>query len=55
MAVILNIDTSTTVCSTALTAEGMILKHFENFKGRNHAALLSGYIKHALTTLAKKK
>lgn len=48
MAVILNIETSTTVCSTALTAEGMVLCHFEDFQGQNHAALLSGYIKRCL-------
>lgn len=48
MAVILNIETSTNVCSVALTAEGMILCHFEDFEGRNHAALLSGYIKRCL-------
>ncbi len=48
MAVILNIDTTTAVCSAALTAEGMILCHDENFNGRNHAALLSGFIKKCL-------
>lgn len=48
MAVILNIETSTTVCSAALTAEGMVLCHFEDFKGQNHAALLSGFIKRCL-------
>lgn len=48
MAVILNIETSTTVCSAALTAEGMVLCHFEDFSGQNHAALLSGYIKRCL-------
>lgn len=48
MAVILNIDTTTSVCSAALTAEGMILCHDENFDGRNHAALLSGFIKKCL-------
>lgn len=48
MAVILNIETSTNVCSTALTAEGMVLCHFEDFQGQNHAALLSGYIKRCL-------
>ena len=45
MAVILNIDTTTAVCSAAVTAEGMILCHDEDFNGRNHAALLSGFIK----------
>lgn len=48
MAVILNIDTSTDVCSAALTAEGMILCHREDFRGQNHAALLSGFIKDCL-------
>ena len=48
MALILNIDTSTSVCSVALTAEGAVLCHYEDFKGRNHAALLSGYIKGCL-------
>jgi tRNA threonylcarbamoyladenosine biosynthesis protein TsaB len=45
MPVILNIETSTNVCSTALTAEGQILSHFEDFSGQNHAALLSDFIK----------
>lgn len=48
MAVILNIETSTSVCSAALTAEGMVLTHYENFDGMNHATLLSGYIKRCL-------
>ena len=55
MAVILNIETSTTVCSVALTAEGMILTHYEDFEGRNHAALLSGYVKSCLDFLAEKE
>lgn len=48
MAVILNIETSTEVCSAALTAEGMVLCHNEDFQGRNHAALLSGFVKRCL-------
>ncbi len=48
MAVIINIETSTDVCSAALTAEGQILTHYEDFGGRNHAALISGYIKGCL-------
>lgn len=48
MPVILNIDTTTTVCSAALTAEGMILCHAEDYEGRNHASLLSGFIKKCL-------
>lgn len=51
MATILSIDTSTAVCSTALTAEGMVLRHYENFEGRNHATLLSDYIKGCLDYL----
>lgn len=48
MAVILNIETSTDVCSVALTADGMVICHRENFEGHNHAALLSGFIKDCL-------
>lgn len=48
MAVILNIETSTDVCSTALTAEGTVLTHYEDFSGRNHAALLSDFVKRCL-------
>ncbi len=51
MAVILNIETSTEVCSAALTAEGMALFHREDFEGRNHAALLSGFVKGCLDHL----
>lgn len=55
MAVILNIDTTTAVCSAALTAEGMVLAHDEDYNGRNHAALLSGFIKHCLDFAADKE
>ena len=48
MAVILNIETSVDHCSVALTAEGMVLAHQEEGGGRNHAALLSDYIKYCL-------
>ncbi len=55
MAVILNIDTTTAVCSAALTAEGMVIAHAEDFEGRNHAALLSGFVKHCLDFAADKE
>lgn len=55
MAVILNIETSSTVCSTALTAESAILTHYEDFDGRNHATLLSGQIKRCLDFLREKE
>ncbi len=55
MAVILNIETSTNVCSVALTAEGMVLAHQEDMDGRNHAGLLSDYIKYCLDFAAEKE
>jgi tRNA threonylcarbamoyladenosine biosynthesis protein TsaB len=55
MATILNIDTSTQVCSVALTAEGTVVFNREDYQGRNHAALLSGYIDDALKTMKEKE
>lgn len=52
MAVILNIETSTNVCSVAVTAEGMVLCHREDFSGHTHATLLSGFIKDCLDHIA---
>lgn len=48
MATIINIETSTQVCSSALTSDGMVLKHCHNAEGRNHATLLSDFIKECL-------
>ena len=48
MAIILNIETSGSPCSAALTSDGMILAHREDFTGRNHAAALSDFIKYCL-------
>lgn len=48
MATIINIETSDSVCSAALTSDGMVPVHREDFKGRNHAALLSGFLKDCL-------
>lgn len=55
MAVIINIETSTNVCSAALTAEGMILAHYEDFEGHNHAELISGFIKGCLDFAADRQ
>ncbi len=44
MAVILNIETSTDVCSVALSQNGQVLEHHENYDGHNHAVLLSNYV-----------
>lgn len=48
MAVILNIETSTEVCSVALTSEGQVLDHNENYEGQTHATLLSKYVENML-------
>ena len=48
MATILNIETSGSPCSAALTSDGMILAHREDFEGRNHATMLSGFVKACL-------
>ena len=48
MAVILHIETSTDVCSVALTSESHVLDHRENYEGQTHATLLSQYVKEML-------
>jgi len=48
MATILNIETSTEVCSVALTREGQVLDHSENYEGQTHATMLSQYVQQAL-------
>ncbi|MEG0010678.1 MAG: tRNA (adenosine(37)-N6)-threonylcarbamoyltransferase complex dimerization subunit type 1 TsaB [Muribaculaceae bacterium] len=55
MANILNIETSTDVCSVALSSEGGILIHHEDFKGQNHALLLSGFIEDVLKYVASRE
>lgn len=44
MALILNIDTSTTVCSVALAKDGTTVQMKESNKGLNHSVLLGSYI-----------
>lgn len=44
MALILNIDTSTSVCSVALAKDGQIIGLKENNEGSNHSLLLGTYI-----------
>lgn len=51
MPVILHIETSTDVCSAALTAEGAVLVHFEEFNPMSHAVVLSDFIKGCLDHL----
>lgn len=44
MALILNIETATSVCSVALAKEGKILGIKENTEGLNHSLLLGTFI-----------
>lgn len=54
MSCILNIDTSTLVCSLALSADGEILFEKTSFDGPSHAALLGVYVEEALAVLKAK-
>ena len=48
MALILNIDTSTAVCSVALAKDGQTLALKENNEGLNHSVLLGTYVNEIL-------
>ena len=48
MALILNIETSTEVCSAALSRDGVVINLKESTDGQNHAKLLTIYIKELL-------
>lgn len=54
MALILNIETSTSVCSVALAEGGEVLFEKESFDGPSHAALLGVYVEEALTVVKAK-
>ncbi len=49
MSCILNIETSTDVCSVAMSDDGACIYHAEDFEGRNHAQKLGGYVDAALS------
>ena len=51
MALILNIETSTEVCSVALAREGEIISLRESLTGQNHAMLLTVFIQELLVEL----
>ena len=44
MANILNIETSTAVCSVALSCDGEVLEHHEDYDGNNHSTMLSVFL-----------
>ena len=48
MATLLNIETSTSVCSVALTHEGQVIFRRENYEGPSHASCLGGYVQEAI-------
>lgn len=55
MANILNIETSTQVCSVALGSDGQVLEHHENYDGQTHATLLSAYVRDVLRYAAARE
>ena len=48
MPCIINIETSTKVCSLTVTCDGMVAFNREHFDGPSHASLLGGYVSEAL-------
>ena len=48
MATILNIETSTSVCSVALTKDGAVEFHKENYQNMSHATNLGVFVEEAL-------
>jgi tRNA threonylcarbamoyladenosine biosynthesis protein TsaB len=53
MALILNFDTSTQICSVCLSQDDTILSFRENIEGRNHASLLTIFIDEVLKESGK--
>jgi len=54
MATILHIETSTTVCSVALSVDGSIVFERTTFEGPSHAALLGVFVEEAIAFLKAK-
>lgn len=52
---ILHIETSTNVCSVALSVDGKCIFSIADEKGQNHATLLSPFIEQALTCLKQQE
>lgn len=53
MATIISIETSADVCSVALSSDGFILLHFEEWESHNHAARLSGFLSECMDHLRR--
>ncbi len=53
MSLILNLESSTEVCSVALSENGKIISARENFDGQNHARLLSVYAQEVMSESGK--
>ncbi|MDO5447752.1 MAG: tRNA (adenosine(37)-N6)-threonylcarbamoyltransferase complex dimerization subunit type 1 TsaB [Prevotellaceae bacterium] len=49
MSCILHIETSTNVCSVAVSHDGECIYHKEDFSGPNHASTLGGYVDEAIS------
>lgn len=54
MALILNFDTSTSICSVALSQDDRVISHRENDEGKNHAFLITLFIDEVLKEADKK-
>lgn len=54
MSIILNIETSSEICSVAVSADGMIEYHIESEEPMEHASLLGVYVDKALDDIARK-
>lgn len=55
MSCILNIETSTSVCSVALSADGKVLFDKVSYDGPSHASLLGLYVEEAISIIKEKK
>ena len=49
MSCILHIDTTTSVCSVAVSEDGVIIYHKEEYEGPSHSTVLGGMVEEALS------
>ena len=55
MSVILNIETSASICSVAVSADGMIEFHIESEEAMQHASLLAQYVDRCMEHIARRE